>query len=138
MGLTTHSQIHRCVKSHVSAQWATNMSQLMPITDQNNIQDILAPVSTVCQHRLFTPNSQDESFEVISDHYVRHGPCCKGKPCHRLGECEDSRKRKGRSSSRHKRSDIAYIRKLPNLNRDEGRYHLSHLYDNLLGAAAHT
>ena len=40
----------------------------MPITDQNNIQDILAPVSTVCQHRLFTPNSQDESFEVISDY----------------------------------------------------------------------
>ena len=30
------------------------------------------------------------------------------------------------------------IRKLPNLNRDDGRYHLSHLYDNLLGAAAHT
>ena len=34
--------------------------------------------------------------------------------------------------------EAIYIRKLPNLNRDEGRYHLSHLYDNLLGAAAHT
>ena len=33
--------------------------------------------------------------------------------------------------------EAIYIRKLPNLNRDEGRYHLSHLYDNLLGAAAH-
>ena len=31
-----------------------------------------------------------------------------------------------------------YIRKLPNLNRDEGRYHLSHLYENLLGVAAHS
>ena len=34
--------------------------------------------------------------------------------------------------------EAIYICKLPNLNRDEGRYHLSHLYDNLLGAAAHT
>ena len=34
--------------------------------------------------------------------------------------------------------EAIYIRKLPNLNRDEGRYHLSHLYDNLLGAVAHT
>ena len=34
--------------------------------------------------------------------------------------------------------EAIYIRKLSNLNRDEGRYHLSHLYDNLLGAAAHT
>ncbi len=31
--------------------------------------------------------------------------------------------------------EAIYIRKLPNLNRDEGRYHLSHLYDNLLGVA---
>ena len=35
-----------------------------------------------------------------------HGPFCKGKPCHRLGECKDSGKRTGRSSTRHKRSDI--------------------------------
>ena len=34
--------------------------------------------------------------------------------------------------------EVIYIQKLPNLNRDEGRYHLSHLYDNLLGAATHT
>ena len=33
--------------------------------------------------------------------------------------------------------EATYIRKLPNLNRDEGRYHRSHLYDNLLGAAVH-
>ena len=34
--------------------------------------------------------------------------------------------------------EAIYIRKLPNLNRDEGRYHLSHLYDNLLGAPTST
>ena len=34
--------------------------------------------------------------------------------------------------------EAIYIRKLPNLNRDEGRYHLSHLYDNLLGGSACT
>ena len=34
--------------------------------------------------------------------------------------------------------EAIYIYKLPNLNRDEGRYHVSHLYNNLLGAAAHT
>ena len=34
--------------------------------------------------------------------------------------------------------EVIYIQKLPNSNRDEGRYHLSHLYDNLLGEAAHT
>ena len=27
---------------------------------------------------------------------------------------------------------------LPNMNRDEGRHHLSHLYDDLLGATART
>ena len=32
--------------------------------------------------------------------------------------------------------EAIYIRKLPNINRDEGRYHLSHLYDDLLGGAA--
>ena len=31
-------------------------------------------------------------------------------------------------------TEFIYIQKLPNFNRDEGRYHLSHLYDNLLGA----
>ena len=34
--------------------------------------------------------------------------------------------------------EAIYIRKLPNLNRDEGRYHLSRLYDNLLGAPTST
>ena len=34
--------------------------------------------------------------------------------------------------------EAIYIGKLPNMNRDEGRYHLSHLYDNLLGVAAST
>ena len=34
--------------------------------------------------------------------------------------------------------EAIYIRKLPNLNRDEGRYHLSHLYDNLIGAPTST
>ena len=29
--------------------------------------------------------------------------------------------------------DAVYIRILPNMNRDEGRHHLSHLYDDLLG-----
>ena len=29
--------------------------------------------------------------------------------------------------------EAKYIRKLPNLNRDEGRYHLSHLYTTSLG-----
>ena len=41
---------------------------------------------------------------------------------------------------RHQSVDIKeaiYIWKLPNLNRDEGRY-ISHLYDNLLGASACT
>jgi len=32
--------------------------------------------------------------------------------------------------------EAIFIRKLPNLNRDEGRYQLSHLYDDLLGGAA--
>ena len=31
--------------------------------------------------------------------------------------------------------EAIYIRKLANLDRDEGRYHLSHLYDELLGGA---
>ena len=34
--------------------------------------------------------------------------------------------------------EAAYIRILPNINRDEGRYQLSHLYDDLLGATART
>ena len=34
--------------------------------------------------------------------------------------------------------EAVYIRILPNINRDEGRHHLSHLYDDLLGATAHT
>ena len=31
-----------------------------------------------------------------------------------------------------------HIQILPNMNRDEGRHHLSHLYDDLLGATART
>ena len=31
-----------------------------------------------------------------------------------------------------------YIMKLPNLNWEEGRYYLSHLYDNLLGGSPST
>ena len=34
--------------------------------------------------------------------------------------------------------DAVYIRILPNMNRDEGRHHLSHLYNDLLGATART
>ena len=34
--------------------------------------------------------------------------------------------------------EAVYIRILPNMNRDEGRHHLSHLYDDLLGATART
>ena len=34
--------------------------------------------------------------------------------------------------------EAIHIRKVPNLNRDEGRYHLSHLYDDLLGVAVRT
>ena len=34
--------------------------------------------------------------------------------------------------------EAVYIRILPNMNRDEGRHHLSHLYDDLLGANART
>ena len=34
--------------------------------------------------------------------------------------------------------EAIYIRKIPNLNRDEGRYHLSHLYDDLLGVTMRT
>ena len=34
--------------------------------------------------------------------------------------------------------EVIYIRKSPSVNRDEGRYHLFYLYDNLFGAAAHT
>ena len=35
-----------------------------------------------------------------------HGPLCEGKSCHKLGECKDSRKRKGWSGTRHQRSNI--------------------------------
>ena len=34
--------------------------------------------------------------------------------------------------------EAVYIRILPNMNRDEGRRHMSHLYDDLLGANACT
>ena len=34
--------------------------------------------------------------------------------------------------------EAVYIRILPNMNRDEGRHHLSHLYDDLFGATART
>ena len=34
--------------------------------------------------------------------------------------------------------EAVYIRIVPNMNRDEGRHHLSHLYGDLLGANAHT
>ena len=34
--------------------------------------------------------------------------------------------------------EAVYIRILPNMNKDEGRHHLSHLYDDLLGATART
>ena len=34
--------------------------------------------------------------------------------------------------------EAVYIRILPNMNRDEGRHHLSHLYDNLLGDTRRT
>ena len=45
--------------------------------------------------------SQSEMWgSALTDHSVKE------KPCHRLRECQDSRKRKGRFSTRHKRSDI--------------------------------
>ena len=34
--------------------------------------------------------------------------------------------------------EAVHIRLLPNMNRDEGRFHLSHLYDGLLGVVART
>ena len=34
--------------------------------------------------------------------------------------------------------EAVYKRILPNMNRDEGSHHLSHLYDNFLGATART
>ena len=34
--------------------------------------------------------------------------------------------------------EAVHIRILPNMNRDEGRFHLSHLYDDLLGVVART
>ena len=34
--------------------------------------------------------------------------------------------------------EAVHIRILPNMNRDEGRFHLSHLYDGLLGVVART
>ena len=32
--------------------------------------------------------------------------------------------------------EAVHVRILPNMNRDEGRFHLFHLYDDLLGAVA--
>ena len=58
------------------------------------------------QSMVYTPSLGSVLSLGWTRRLFRVGPCCKGKPCHRLGECEDSRKRKGRSSSRHKRSDI--------------------------------
>ena len=34
--------------------------------------------------------------------------------------------------------EAVHIRILPNMNRDEGRFYLSHLYDDLLGAVANS
>ena len=34
--------------------------------------------------------------------------------------------------------EAVHIRILPNMNRDEGRFHLSHLYDDILCAVART
>ena len=46
--------------------------------------------------------------------------------------------RKERDDQTRGKNETLFIRKVPNFNQDEGRYHLSHLYDAILEAAMHT
>ena len=45
---------------------------------------------------------------------------------------------KGRDDNARGIKEAVHIRGLPNMNRDEGRFHLSNLYDDLLDAVART
>ena len=70
-------------------------------------------VKQLCTQDTGKRQSQSEMWgSALTDHAVKE------KPCHRLGECEDSRKR--REDLARGIKEAIYIRKLPNLNRDEG------------------
>ena len=81
-------------------------------------------------------HKRQEKTITNGDVGVSHNrPCNAGKSSYRLGKRTNHRERDDKARGI---KEAVHIRILPNMNRDEGRFHLSHLYDDLLGVVART
>jgi hypothetical protein len=70
-------------------------------------------------------------MEALSlDDVIIHRSQHQGKSCHRLGQCKIIDKERDNQARGIK--EAMYIRLFPNLNRDEGRYQLSHLNNDII------